>query len=122
MQLTFQRSFTNLIVRITTFLAAILALVVGPVVGALAAVLSGAGLETDEPRSVMRGPASWLASEFRTTIFEHSRSRLLAALVAVPVGLAVGLLTGPLWFHFISTEAARCLGENVAERMVGALP
>ena len=46
----------------------------------------------------------------------------LAALVAVPVGLAVGLLTGPLWFHFISTEAARCLGENVAERMVGALP
>lgn len=122
MQLTFQRSFTNLIVRITTFVAAILALLVGPLVGAGAAALTGAGLETDESRSVMRGPASWLAREFRLTILEHSRSRLLAGLIAVPAGLTLGLLTGPLWFHFLSTEAARCVGENMAERLVGALP
>lgn len=112
-------SLRNVLTTLLTAASLALALFAGPFLGALAGVLAGA---RGCAGGVLRGPGAWFAEELHRCIRDSVHSRTAAVLVAVPAGLVVGFVAGPLWLNFLGTPTVQWMGESLADRFLGPQP
>lgn len=117
-----QQRLAKLFTHLLSLAGLAVALLLGPIIGALGGAVAGLGLGGQQPaRSVLPGPGAWFAAELHSRVRGCTGSSLLAGLVALPAGLAVGLVAGPLWLNFLGVPTASWAGESLAEHVLGAV-